>query len=256
MVYFRDYHWLTVQGHTRFNALIDPVNQKPGDVFWMLDLRCVAGGPEWRRVRPWKRPELWLQLSSFKPRLRHWTELERLNFWNPEAEDDPLSFIGPAGLLDVDFHPKEGSAERENSCVGEAIWRVAARDRGWFTVELAAAPDGRSLLDLLGTREVKVTPDGREERVEPDAEFWKQHAALYLVENIPFGTVTVRAPRNVRDPEAYALRRARALAGVDEPEHIVVTDFLKTSGRSERECPENIAQDIFVELHFNGFYED
>ena len=46
MIYFRDYHWLTVQGYTRFDALINTDDQKPEDVFWMLDLRCTAGGAE------------------------------------------------------------------------------------------------------------------------------------------------------------------------------------------------------------------
>ena len=47
-----------------------------------------------------------------------------------------------------------------------------------------------------------------------------------------------------------------ALVGVDEPEHIVVMDHLKSNQRRQKECPERIQQDIFVELHFNGFYED
>ena len=64
-------------------------------------------------------------------------------------------------------------------------------------------------------------------------------------------TVTVRVPRNSRDPEAHALARARALVGVDEPEHIDVTDFNKLEKSSE-----NIRDDIYVELHFNGYFED
>jgi hypothetical protein len=256
MIYFRDFRWLPVAGFTRFDALINTDDQKPEDVFWMLDLRCTAGGAEWRRVKHWERPSLWLQLHGFQPKLRHWTDLEHLNFWNFEPEEDEMSLYGPGGGLNVEFYPEGGSKEREHSFLNDAIWRVAGRDGGWFTVELAAVADGRSLLDQLTAREVKVTPDGREERAEPDAEFWKKHAELYLVENIPFGTITVRVPRNVRDPETYALRRARTLAGVDEPEHIQVTDHLKSNQRHQRECPENIRQDMFVELHFNGFYED
>ena len=76
-------------------------------------------------------------------------------------------------------------------------------------------------------------------------------AELYLVENVPFGTVTVCVPRNSRDPEAHALARARELVGVGEPEHIDVTDFSKRA-----ESSENIKDDIYVELHFNGYYED
>ncbi|HEY5232211.1 MAG TPA: hypothetical protein VIK35_01580 [Verrucomicrobiae bacterium] len=257
MIYFRDHHWLPVQGYTRFDALIQTDDKKKDDVFWMLDFRCVAGGAQWRRVRHWERPSLWLQLSSIKPKLRDWRDLEHLDFWNWEQEEDePLSLFGPGGVLNVDFYPKCGSQEREHSFLNDAIWRVAAREDGMFTVELAAFADGRSLFEQLTAQEVKVTPDGRAERDEPDADFWKKNAELYLVENIPFGTVTVRAPRNVSDPETYALRRARALIGIGEPEHVNVTDHLKAGERIRQKCPDNIRQDIFVELHFNGFYED
>ena len=68
---------------------------------------------------------------------------------------------------------------------------------------------------------------------------------------MPFGTVSVRVPRNARDPEAPALARARALVGVDEPEHIDVTDYFKLEKSSK-----DLHDDIYVELHFNGFYED
>lgn len=254
MIHFRDQHWLPVHGYTRFDALIQTDDQKREDVFWMLDFRCVAGGAQWRRVREWERPSLWVQISSFKPKLRDWTDLEHLDFWNWEEEIDPLSYIDPSGMLEVDFYPKCGSEEREHSFLHDGIWRVAGREGGWFTVELAAFADGRNVLEQLNALETRVTPDGREERAGED--FWKKHADLYFVENVPFGTVTVRAPRNVRDPEAYALRRARELIGVGEPEHIDVTDHLKSSERRQKECPENIRQDIFVELHFNGFYED
>lgn len=256
MIYFRNYHWLPVQGYTRFDALINTNDQKREDVLWMLDLRCTAGGAEWRRVLHWERPQLWLEISSFNPKLRDWRDLEKLNFWNLEAENEPASWHGPGGVLDADFYPKAGADERENSFISDFIWRVAGRDGGWLTVELAAFADGQSLRDQLNAQEVKVLPDGREERAEPDADFWKQNAELYFVENIPFGTVTVRVPRNVRDPETYAMRRARALIGVDEPEHIQVNDHLKSNQRHQKECPESIRQDIFVELHFNGFYED
>lgn len=256
MIYFRNFQWLPVPGHNRFNALIQTDDQKRDDVFWMLDLRCEAGGAEWRRVRHWERPSLWLQISSFKPKLRDWRDLELLNFWNlDEEEDNPRSWL-VSGLLDADFYPKAGSDEREHSFISDFIWRVAGREGGMFTVELAGLADGQSVSGLLSGKEVAVMPDGRAERAEPDADFWKQHAALYFVEDIPFGTVTVRVPRNVGDAEGYALRRARALIGVDAPEHIQVHDHLKASESIQQDCPEGIRQDIFVELHFNGFYED
>jgi hypothetical protein len=256
MIYFRDYHWLPVPGHNRFDALIQTDDQQREDVFWMLDFRCVATGAEWRRVRHWERPSLWLQISSFKPKLRDWRDLEKMNFWNLEEESDPPSWHGPGGVMDADFYPKAGSDERDHSFINDVIWRVAGREGGRFTVELAGLADGQSLSGLLSGKEVAVTPDGRAEGAEPEADFWKKHAELYFVEDIPFGTVTVRVPRNVRDAEGYALRRARTLIGVDAPEHIQVHDHLKANERLQKECPEGIRQDIFVVLHFNGFYED
>jgi len=256
MIYFRDYHWLPVQGYSRFDALIQTDDHQREDVFWMLDFRCVAAGPEWRRVREWERPTLWLAVNGFKPKLRSWRDLGTLNYWNWEEEMAEDEVFGPSGWLDVAFYPKGGSPEGEKSFVSDGIWRVAGREGGWLTVELAAFADGRSLMELLQGLPVQVTPDGREDRPEPDLDFWKQNAQIYLLENIPFGTVTVRVPRNVRDAEAYAVRRARALIGVDEPEHIQVQDFLKIHERHPEQCPENIRQDLFVELHFNGYYED
>lgn len=135
MIHFRDYQWLTVQGYTHFEAMINTDDRTRDDVFWMLMLRGVAGGPEWRRVQLWDRLSLRLEVSSFKPKLRDWRDLENLNFWNPGPEDKE-SFIGPAGLLDVDFHPKGGSTERAHSFLNDAVWRVAARDEGWFTAWL------------------------------------------------------------------------------------------------------------------------
>jgi len=256
MLHFRDYHWLTVQSSTRIDALISTDNKNTDDVCWMLDVQCVAGGAAWRRVEPGDRPSLWLEISSFKPKLRHWTDLEHLNFWSFAEEEDEEAWFGPGGLLDVEFYPRCGEKGRESSFLSDFVWRVAGREGGWFIVELAAMANGLSLRDQLAAREVKVTPDGSEVPAEPDAEFWKKHATLYLMENIPFGTISVRVPRNVRDPEAYALHRARTLAGVDEPEHIIVTDHLRSSQRHKTECPEIIRDDIYVELHFNGFYED
>ena len=256
MIYFRNHHWLPVPGHNRFDALIQTDDQQRDDVSWMLDFRCMAGDAEWRRVRHWERPSLWLGISSFKPKLRDWRDLEKLNFWNlDDDEANPRSWL-VSGLLDAEFYPKAGSNEREDSFIHDFIWRVARREGGMFTVELAGLADGQSWSALPSGREVAVTPDGRAERAEPDADFWKKHAGLYFVEDIPFCTVTVRVPRNVRDAEGYALRRAQTLIGVDEPEHIQVQDHFKASERIQQACPENIRQDIFVELHFNGFYED
>ena len=257
MICFRDYQWLLVHGASRFSALINTDDQKPDDVFWSLDIQCVAGGAVWRRVGSMKRPRLTLEISSFKPHLHHWTDLEKLNFWNTDDDEGDCLTPGPAcGWLDADFCPRGWGANApcENSFLSDGIWRVAARDGGWLTVELAAVGGKQSIPQLLAEHEELVTAGGQWQ--QPDADFWKTRAEFYLLEEIPFGTVTVRVPRNVRDPEAYAVGRARKLTGTGEPEHIEVTDHLKRSERYKQDCPESIGQDIYVELHFNGFYED
>ncbi|MBI4328092.1 MAG: hypothetical protein HY674_22910 [Chloroflexi bacterium] len=250
MLFFRDHQWLVAHGASLFSAYITPDTRTRDEVFWMLELRFHAAGPPWRRVRYWERPCLCLQVSSFKPQLEYWTDLERLSFW--EDQEDESAFIGRNGILDVSYHPKSlGEKSEDSSFVRDFVWRVAAREGGWLTVELAALAEGRSLADLLAGKEVLVTPDGQADREEPGVPFWKQNAQLYLLENVPFGVVTVRVPHNARDPEAYALARARALTGVDVPEHIVVNDYSKWEKTSE-----SLREDVFVHLHFNGFYED
>ncbi len=72
-----------MQGYTHFEARIDTRDRTRTDVFWMLNLLAIAGGPAWRRVRSWERPSLWLTLSSFTPPLRHWTNLEHFEFLEP-----------------------------------------------------------------------------------------------------------------------------------------------------------------------------
>lgn len=52
MIYFRDYHWLTVHGYTCFDALINADARKADDVFWMLALRCRAGAPTYISTPP------------------------------------------------------------------------------------------------------------------------------------------------------------------------------------------------------------
>src|SRR5665213_3055597 len=99
VIYFRDHHWLPVHGYNQFEALIQTDDRKREDVFWMLNFRCVASGAQWRRVRHWERPSLWLQISSFKPKLRDWRDLELLNFWNLDDDDEAFTYPPPSGLL-------------------------------------------------------------------------------------------------------------------------------------------------------------
>jgi hypothetical protein len=249
MLYFREHQWLVVQGASIFRATIEPEMRQRQEVHWSLDMHFRACGPVWRRVRHWERPELHLMVGHFKWPMKSWTDLEHLNFWDPMAEDMPDA-SHRSGMLDIFYYPRCGDNGQQNPGVGHFGWRVATRERGWFTVELAGMTDSRSALELLEGRKIPVLPDGREERRDPDLAFWKKHAQVYLIENIPFGQVTVKVPHNVRDPEAYAVGRARQLIGVNEPEHIEVTDF-----NQWEKCTPYLRNQVYVELHFNGFYE-
>lgn len=179
MIYFRNYQWLPVNGYRRFDAYIITDTRSREEVLWSLHLRYVLGGAAWRRVREWERLSLWLGVFHFNPKLHFWTDVERMNFWELDQGDE-LDLCGPGGYLDATFHPKAGSKEHETSFVNDIIWRVAGRQDGWFTLELAGFADGQSILDHLNGQKVMVTPDGKEAHYEPNHEFWKQHAELYL----------------------------------------------------------------------------
>jgi hypothetical protein len=247
MLYFREHQWLVVQGASLFHATIQPEMRRRQNVYWSLDLQFRAAGPVWRRVQSWDRPELHVIVGHFQWPHQSWTDLEQLNFWEPEDEETPGV---RGGILDIFYYPKCGDPGQQNPGVGAFGWRVAARERGWLTVELAGMTDRLSATELLAGEKIPVLPDGREERRDPDLAFWKKHAQLYLIENIPFGMVTVKVPHNVRDPETYAVARARQLIGVDEPEHINVTDF-----NQWEKCTPALRDEVYVDLHFNGFYE-
>jgi hypothetical protein len=182
--------------------------------------------------------------------------LEHLEYWDlPDpklSDDDYLDIESPAGGIEAHYYPKCGSEENEQLQLYDVIWRVAARDGRWFTVEMAALFDGRETRRELEQLPVAVTPDGAAKAEDPEAEFWKKHATFYLVESIPFGTVMVRAPRNARDPEAYAFSRAQELiGGLPLPQHVEVSDNYKP----KEEDRLGLRDDLFVTLHFNGYYE-
>lgn len=126
------------------------------------------------------------------------------------------------------------------------IWRVAARDDALFTIELAADP---KKLEAAVPEPTFVLPDGTSDNDATSA-FWKDHAALYPIEQIPFGLVTVQVSRNARDPVQQALGRARSLLGLREPEQIEVVDY---AGQAANE---RISGDLWVGLHYHSYYED
>jgi hypothetical protein len=243
MLYFRDHHWLLILGTSRFEVSIDPPDTCAEDLRWHLFLSYAAGGAKWRRVRSWERPRMRLELFNFRPRIRRWTDLERVNFWEFVPYDE--EYWGGTLCMAYEAPGEESLSELS----GDQIWRVAARDRRWLTVEFAHLADPAKFEEL--TSAPAVAPDGEPIGSERDFDFWKAHAQIYLVEEVPFGVVTVGVPRNVRDPEAYALGRTRTLLGLERPEHLEVHDYSLGPNPSRL-----TAGNLYVQLHFHGYYED
>ena len=257
MLYFRDSPWLRVNGEaSSFNVYISQGHRKREDVMWSIHLRYIAAGAAWRRVREWHRPSVWIEVHGFRAPPDSWEGLEHINYWNlPEeniSDEDYWDYESPAGGIEAYYFPQCGSKEREQIPLSDVAWRVAARDGRWFTVEMAALYDGRETRRELEELAVPVTPEGNASPEEPDTEFWKKQAGLYLVENIPFGTVMVRAPRNARDPERYAFSRAQELiGGLPLPQYAQTLE----DHPWKKEDDSGVRDDIFVTLHFNGYYE-
>ncbi len=245
MLYFREHQWTVVPGKTLLRCSISPEARSHDDVHWRLSLHYVAAGPQWRRVRSYHRPMIFLDVFSFRPRITAWQQLETVQFWEfpPEDESNPAN-----GILEVEYSNGPDD-EDDGSFTEDHMWRIAARNGRYFTVELAAFEDGRSL--LKEQKSAAVLADGIDETSDADSEFWKANAQIYLIEDVPFGLVTVWVPRNAPDPEATATHRARALLGTGQPEHIEVHDFADSEKASEA-----IKRDIQVRLHFHGYYED
>lgn len=248
MLHFRDHHWLLVPGTSRFTAWIDPGDAKPEDLCWVFVLHYVAGGPQWRRVPSWHRPTLIMENHNFCPRIRHWTELEQVSFWELVPYDQDYD----GGTLLTEYTSRETDTTSQTSFIEDQVWRIAGRDRRWFTLEFAGFMDHDSIRDKVGeTPLAPVTPGSQPASGDAETDFWKANAQLYLIEDIPFGMVTVKVPRNVRDPESYALGRARSMLGLERPEHMEIADYAKRPNTSEL-----IQGDLYVHLHFHGYYED
>ena len=224
---------------------MDSSVQRVADMEWDLVMHFVAGGARWRRVREAERPSIEVCVEFFEPEISHWTELEGVSFWADVVRDRIFS---EAGALRVRYKP---GAEEEplGSFLKDHIWRVAKREGRMFTVELAAFADGRDVLKELAG--IAVTPDGEEAaELEPDEDFWRKNAQLYLVENVPLGIVEVNVPRNAGEPIAAARRKAKALLGLDAVEHVEVWDFAEV----HEEFAEHAA-DRIVTLHYHRSHE-
>lgn len=259
MLSYRDYQWVLLHGPSRFEAHIDAGMRRAEEVRWELVLQYVAGGPQWRRVVQHERPSVELQVGCFHLPGRKWTSLEEMNYWNKQREGpggwvDLLLNLGRGGCFDLLYHESPESEPEMVSLMSGFDWRVVERDGARFTVELAAAADGKWLWEPPKKEEqVLVLEDGTEEvQRAPEDESWKERAEVYAMEEVPFGRVTVKVPRNAGDAATFAQARARTLLGVTQaPEDVKVLDF----AGSEKEHP-GISDELHVHLHYHGVFED
>ena len=245
MLNYQDHDWMLVPGGSRVTAYLCPEDRSAEDLKWWWNLDYTAVGPKWRRVQSWHRPRISVEVAHFQPRIRRWTELEQVSFWEHVPYDQEYD----GGSSSVTYTPGPPDATTEFSDFGDHLWRIARRDERFLTVEFAGFASCDAKCDALDA--APVLPDGQPAPEDTTADFWKANAQVYLIEQIPFGVVSVTVPRNVRDPEAYALGRTRTLLGLEKPEHLQVTDFMRHPNASA-----NITGELYATLHFHGCYED
>ena len=254
MLSYRDHHWLLIHGPSRFSAAIGSGTRTPEDVWWYLELHYVAGGPQWRRVRSYQRPQFHLSVG-FHLKERKWTSLEEVNFWNTKKDGgSPLArLLGEMACMCDLYYKESPDTEAVMTSFCHCNWRVIERDGARFSVELAADESAQLLLREPPKSEVVVLPDGTEETIrETEDESWKANVHVYAMEQVPFGLVRVKVPRNAGDVVAFAQARARHLLGLTkQPEHVVVSDFAS----SDSDCP-TIKDELHVNLHYHGRHEE
>jgi len=239
MLSFQDHDWLLLYGESsRLSAHVSLDVLAPEEVHWELSMSFIAAGARWRRVQSWDRPSFRLTLSSFLLSGASWEALEEINFWDGDEREMAFTPAGRRdGWLDACYHPKRGTDVTQQVPTHRCQWRVAGRAGHQFLVELSGVAPG------------STWEEGGARRGKDDGGFWRTRESFYVLEAIPFGTVTVEVPRNARDAEAYAMARAHALVGTGQPEHLQVREFRSRKGNPLRER-------IEVELHFHGEYED
>ena len=250
MLRFHDQPWMLRHGVSHISALISPGVKEPGDVFWQIHLWYVSRAACWRRVSWTHRPNVLLDLHGFHLPGRSWRSMEHLSFWNLSGDD----WIDTAGA-GVDAEIRLEGLHKPSGLLrsGHSSWRIVQREGPIFTVEISVLPEGQRPPPPALPEQILVTADGAEDTTaaaRPEDDCLRTGAMLYLVEDIPFGVITVQVPRNVRDPEAYAIARARQLTlAPEQPEHVDIYDHaphVKEFG--------NISGDLYVALHYHGYH--
>jgi hypothetical protein len=257
MLHFQEHPWELDTARSRFSAYIaDGVRSSEG-VCWILDLQYVPGGAAWRDVDPCDRPSFSLQVSGFDPVGGCWTGLEQLNFWNWDEDEEEMEKeeedLNAACLAPLVFYRPDCESELlADSSVDDFMWRVIARDGPRFTVEMSGCAHLNEMSQGAFDLEAAIQRPGSPDRREGEAPHCRAQGDFYLLETVPFGTVTVLVPRNAPDPRSYAVIRARQLTGSDEPDQIEIKDLADGGD----DFPVEIGNELHVELHFHGVFRD
>jgi len=226
----QDHRWKLDKDESRISAFLPSNARRPCDVCWMIDLHYLADEEAWHDKTPWERPRLHLQVSGFQLENPSWLGLEDLNVWVNLLDEDDDGEEGDdgssgAGYLSLLYYPKNDTQITVDDLDHHHMWRVTARRGRHFTFEAVVLRDLPGVLQKASDQERALWPYDANGGRGPGEAFWRQVAEFYACETIPFDLVTVRVPRNARDPRHFARTRARQLTGIGEEGSITVIDF-------------------------------
>jgi hypothetical protein len=243
MLSFAGYTWLLDVRDSPIRARIDGHCRGPEQVHWQVEFNYIAAGTEWRRVKSLLRPSLRLCIYGFDAAVPCWEDLEGTTY---TSEEDPTG-EHPSGTLFVDCQRMPRRCQ--NLDFSDYRLRFIRRTGNWFTTELAVyAPAANravareSSLPLAG--EIETFTPG--EVLDPE---WSDEAALYLVEDLPFGLVDVTVPVNARKPETYARAKAWECLRLDQVQESDASVIKETIGQEIHEVP---GAGWHVRLHSGG----
>jgi hypothetical protein len=199
-------------------------------------LHYIAAGREWRRVKSWLRPTLHFCVYGFQPIIESWHDL------NGQSFDCDKDGNGCAGTLFLESTRLDVTAEWLNLSTHRL--RFVKRTGFWFTTELVAAPmepakagtpnapSNRRPASKHSLATASVSAD--ESSFDSSVACELDPAAVYMVEDLPFGLVEVAAPANSRSPQQYAQARARELIGLTASADIDVGPRMAVRGKEWR----------------------
>lgn len=244
MLRYRGYDWALVHGESCIEVDLWSAEGGKRKPFWRLTLHYIAVGAEWRRCGKLERPHFSLEVMGFDVPPGDWRNLSEVNFWNQDESEifsEDESWINSG---DLRFHFANSylpNGEVQSSFMNYFAWRVVKVDGALITIELSA--DGKPFsMNSETLQTVSAIPSPADAPEQADAAH-----EIYLIETIPFGTVSTTIPRNSADPYAHAEELSRRHLRTPAPDHAEVRDFIESKH-------ENLHADLHVKLHYFGFH--